>query len=52
MHTPMSAGLTERTKFVAQLVTVATVEPDCWRALRYIDNISALTNSIPPKDAA
>lgn len=40
-------SLTESKKFVAQLMTVVVVEPDCARALRCVENITAFTANIP-----
>lgn len=44
-------SLTDSRKFVAEFVTVATVEPDCCRALKYVDSMSAFTATIPASDA-
>lgn len=43
--------LTERTKFVAQFVTVAVVDPDIWRAFRNVESMTAFTMIMPAKDA-
>jgi len=45
-------GLTESKKLVAKLVTVATVEPEDWRALRKVESITAFTRNMPANDAA
>lgn len=42
--------LTDSTKLVEKLVTVATVDPDIWRALRKVESITALTMNIPASD--
>lgn len=43
--------LTDSTKLVEKLVTVATVDPDIWRALRKVESITAFTMNIPASDA-
>lgn len=48
----VSGGLTESKKFAAQFITVATVDPDCCRALRYIDIMSAFTVTMPANETA